>query len=315
MLASTQGLVDARWEDVRVFLAVHRARGLAAAGARLGMDASTVSRRLAGLEESLGARLFDRTRDGLLATSAADLLLPAAEAMEAAHASFVRDATGFEREAEGMVRLSASPGMADVFIAPALMRLRARHPKIRIELDASVRPVDLTRREADLALRSVRPEGSDLLMKKVTSSRWVAVASPALAKELGRVSDWSRMPWIAWDHDLASLHVARWLSRHAPAADIVFRTSHFRAQLAAAASGLGVMMTAEAYLGARYPLVPVRVSKALEGSARAWPVDDLWLVGHRALREVPRVAAVWSFLLDELGGGPTGAHKRKKEPR
>ena len=152
MLASTQGHFDARWEDVRVFLAVHRTRGLAAAGARLGMDASTVSRRLAGLEEALGARLFDRTRDGLLPTSAADLLLPAAEAMEAAHVSFVRDATGFEREAEGKVRVSVSPGMAEAFVAPALMRLRARHPKIRLELDASVRPVALSRREADIAL-------------------------------------------------------------------------------------------------------------------------------------------------------------------
>src|SRR5689334_23331780 len=132
MIASTQASVGARWDDVRLFLALHRERTLAAAAVTLGLDPSTLSRRLVALEESLGSRLFDRTREGLVPTAGAELLLPAAEEMAAAHGRFSRDALAFEREAEGTVRLSMPSGLAESFVAPALVRLRAKHPRIQI---------------------------------------------------------------------------------------------------------------------------------------------------------------------------------------
>ncbi|MFT3767588.1 MAG: LysR family transcriptional regulator [Minicystis sp.] len=298
-MAKTQDLEGVRWDDVRVFLAVQRHGSLGAAGVRLGMDTSTVSRRLSALEAALGARLFDRSRDGLVPTRSAELVLPAAEAMEAAHGRFARDASGLEPAAEGVVRVSVAPGMADAFLAPALVRLRARWPKIRIELDASVRPIDLTRHEADLALRSVRPQGADLVMTKIATSRWIAVASPELSRSLGKLTSWEAAPWIAWDRDLASMPPARWLARHAGRAEIALRTSHFASQLVAARSGLGIVLAPEPFARV-YALAPVAFAPALAPAAAAFPEDDLWLVGHRALREVPRVAAVWSFLRAEL---------------
>src|ERR1700722_16079994 len=123
MVASLQVDTVTRWDDVRLFLALYREQSLAGAGARVGLDGSTLSRRLAALEEGLAARLFDRTREGLVPPAAADLLLPAAEEMEAAHVRFARDASGLEREAEGVVRLSVPPGVADAFLAPVLARL------------------------------------------------------------------------------------------------------------------------------------------------------------------------------------------------
>ncbi|HEU4536894.1 MAG TPA: LysR family transcriptional regulator, partial [Polyangiaceae bacterium] len=147
----------ARWDDVRVFLAAYQLGSLGAAGARLGLDVSTVSRRLTAFEAAIGAPLFDRSRRGLAPTRAAELALPAAEAMAAALARLARDASAPDAAAEGVVRLSVAPGFADAFLAPLVPALRARHPKITLELDASVRPLDLARREADLALRSVRP--------------------------------------------------------------------------------------------------------------------------------------------------------------
>lgn len=296
-----QDLADARWDDVRIFLAVQRAGSLGQAAARLGVDTSTVSRRLAALEAWLGARLFERTREGLLPTRVAEQVLAPAEAMEAAHRRFARDASGGggEAEPEGVVRLSAAPGFAQDVVAPALVRLRARYPKIRVELEASVRALDLTRREADIALRSVRPRGAELLMTKLGTATWTAVTSPALVEALGRVSSWEAVPWIAWDHDLASFPAARWLARHAEAAEIVLRTSHFASQLAAARSGLGAVLAPEPHARV-HGLTPVRFARGLQASAAEWPSDTLWLVGHRALREVPRVAAVWGFLLEEL---------------
>jgi len=301
MTAKTQDLLQRNWDDVRLFLAVARAGSLGVAARRLALDTSTVSRRLASLEEELGARLFERTRQGLVATRLAELGLPAAEAMEAAQGRFARDTSGAEREAEGVVRLSAAPGLAQDFVAPLLIKLHARHPRLRIEIDASARVIDLSRHEADIALRSVPPEGADLLVTKLGSSRWIAMAAPRLHQTLGRLRRWDDAPWIGWDSDMSSFHVSRWLAKHAPKAELLLRTSHFPSQLAAARSGLGVMLVPEAH-SARHGLVPIAYGRALAAAAATWPIDDLWLVGRRALREVPRVAAVWQFLLEELRG-------------
>jgi DNA-binding transcriptional LysR family regulator len=105
---------------------------------------------------------------------------------------------------------------------------------------------------------------------------------------------------------MASFHAARWLGQHAPRAEVVLRTSHYSSQLAAARTGLGLVLAPELHLPV-HGLVAVRLAPALHPSAAEWPEDDLWLVGHRVLREVPRVAAVWQFLVDELRGGRRGA--------
>jgi DNA-binding transcriptional LysR family regulator len=297
--------VDLRWDDVRVFLAVMRLGSLSAAGGRLGLDVSTVSRRLTAFEAALDTRLFDRTRQGLVATRGAELVMPAAEAMEAAVGRLARDASTVEASAVGSVRVSVAPGMADAFIAPALGRFRARFPGIRLEIDASVRAVNLTRHEADLALRSVRPRGAELVMTKLGTARWRAMTGKGLASKLGRLAAWTDAAWITWDQDLASFGPARWLARHVPDADVALVTSHFASQLAAAEAGAGVVLVPSIYRGLR-TLVEVPYARALAAAADDWPVDDLWLVGHQALRDVPRVAAVWGFLLELFRGLPGG---------
>jgi DNA-binding transcriptional LysR family regulator len=288
-----------RWDDVRIFLAVHRQRTLAGAANKLGVDTSTVSRRLAALEDALGERVFDRTREGLAPTRAAERVLGAAEAMEAAHARLSRDASNREHLAEGVVRVSTAPGLSSVFIAPALIRLRKRYPKIAIELDSSIAARDLTRHEADIAVRSVRSTGADLVTTRLTTAPWRAAAAPRVAQRFGSLSAWSDVPWIQWDRDLASLHAARWVAQHVPPTSVALRTSDFPAQLAATKSGLGVMLCPVPYIAAS-GLVEIGHAPALSSSAQSWPSDDLWLVGHRALRDVPRIAAVWDFLIEEL---------------
>jgi DNA-binding transcriptional LysR family regulator len=297
-MAKTQSR-DVRWDDVRIFLAVHRQRTLGGAASRLGLDTSTVSRRLAAMEADLGERLFERTREGLAPARAAERVLAAAEAMEAAHARLTRDASDLESLAEGVVRISTAPGLSSVFIAPALVRLRRRHPRLMIELDASVGPRDLTRHEADIAVRSVRSSGAELVTTKLVTAPWLAAAAPRLAQRLGTLGAWSDAAWIQWDRDLASFHVARWVAQHVAADAIALRTSDFPAQLAAAKTGLGVLLCPVPYIAAT-GLVAVDLAPELAAAAASWPADDLWLVGHRALRDVPRVAAVWDFLVAEL---------------
>jgi len=309
MKAKTQDLIPPHWDDVRIFLAVQRSGSLGKAKNRLGVDVSTVSRRLAALEARLGSPLFERRREGLLPTAAAEAVLPAAEAMESAAGMFARSASGIETAAEGVVRISGPPGLVDAFVAPALVRLRARHPGIRVEIDASTRVLDLTKHEADLALRSVRPEGARLVVTKLATSAWVCVASKALAAKLGVVASWDALTWIGWDHDLASLAPARWLMKHVPRAEVALRTSHFASQLAACRTGLGVLLVPAPYLQV-HPLVPVRFTERLAASAADWPVDALWLVAARASRHLPRVHATWEFLIEELRPGEPAAEPR-----
>jgi DNA-binding transcriptional LysR family regulator len=288
-----------RWDDVRLFLALHRGRNLQTAARRLGVDASTLSRRLAALEESLGAPLFDRTRTGLCATHAAEQVLPAAEEMERASLRFSTDAGGLETRAEGLVRLAATPGLAEGFLAPLLPKLFARHPGLRLELDASVTVADLTRREADLALRTIRPQGGELQLLKLTAARWLPMASKELARALGPLRALEGAPWIGWGPGLAHIPPARWLKTFGPGVEPLLATSSYPAQRAAVLAGVGVALLVEQDQGPG--VVPVPLARGLAAAKAALPRDDLWLVGHRALRQVPRVAAVWSFLAEAFG--------------
>jgi DNA-binding transcriptional LysR family regulator len=299
MVAPTQGSVEARWDDVRLFLALYRERTLAGAAVIIGLDPSTLSRRLAALEESLATRLFDRTREGLVPSQGAELLLPAAEEMAAAHARFSRDAAGFEREAEGTVRLSVPPGLAEWFVVPALVRLRARYPRICVELDASIQFVDLTRREADLALRTRRPQSGDLISVKLGERRWMPMMTATRANKRRSTKDWESLPWIGWGDDMEGFPPARWLAKHVPRSAIVLRTSHYSTQVSAVAAGLGVALLPPV-IARMAAVVPVRYATTLVPSLDELPGSETWLVGHRALRAVPRVAAVWAFLVEEF---------------
>jgi DNA-binding transcriptional LysR family regulator len=294
----TKDLAALDWDQVRVFLAVARAGQLAGAAARLGLDVSTVSRRLDRLEGELGVHLFDRTRDGTVATAAAEAMLPAAEDMERSLAQFAAAVDAVETTAEGVVRVTAPPGVADAFIAPLLARFHDRFPRVAIELDASIGYADLTRREADVAVRAFRPHSGDLVAVKIVSTRSVPMTSPDYAAALGRVKRWTDARWITWGADLAHIPTGQWYAEHVGAPPVL-RTSHFASQLAAAAAGLGVALASDPFRHV-YRLAPVAVARGLASSLDALPVEDLWLVGHRALRTVPRIAAVWDFLAEHL---------------
>jgi len=141
-----------QWDDVRIVLALLRAPKLADAAAGLALDASTLSRRLAKLEEEMGTRLFTRTRDGLQPTVVAERMRARAEAMEADVAALVH-AMRSDEPVTGTVRLATTESFARLLVMNGLLDLRASHPDLVIEILGENRPVDLTRGEADLAIR------------------------------------------------------------------------------------------------------------------------------------------------------------------
>lgn len=305
MVAKMQGVMHADWDDVRVFLAAHRTKSLGAAAAKLGLDTSTVSRRVAGFEAAVGAQLFERTRSGLVPTHAATATLAAAEAMEQAWSRLSRDvSTADVDEVAGTVRITVAPGMADAFIAPLLPKLRTLHPQLVIELDATTSPRDVARREADIAVRSVKPAGEGLVVKTLGSDRWVVAGAASLLSTAKKPTSWSALPWITWDADLAQFAPTKWVARHVDKQAVALRTSHFASQLVAAKHGLGVMLAAMPYVRV-YGLTvwqPQFPSSSTSPSSLSLPSSTMWLVGNAAQRKVPRINAVWRFLDVELRG-------------
>lgn len=301
------------WDDVRLFLALCRAHTLGEAAGRLGIDASTVSRRLTAVEEALSARLFERGRDGITPTEAAEGLMPVAEEIEAAMARFATEAEGLERAASGLVRIACPPDVAEVLVAPLVPELRATHPALRVEIDPGEAVLDLTRREADLALRVVRPERGDLVVTRLMTVRWLLVAAPALARALGTVRSWSDVPWVGWGSRLSGIAPARWLAAYAPGVEPVVSSDSLSLQLAIVRSGAGAALVPQP-TAEHHALARVKIGAALRDEAAAWPSGDLFLVTHRALRQVPRVRVVWELLLARYGdggGSPSPASRRR----
>jgi DNA-binding transcriptional LysR family regulator len=291
---------DLRWDDVRLFLALCRARTVGDAGKQLGIDASTVSRRLVVLEDALSATLFDRGREGITPTKAAEDLLPVAEEIEDVMLRFTTAAEGLEREVSGVVRITCPPDVADVVVAPLIRELVKRHPALRIEIHPGETVLDLARREADLALRIVRPTSGDLVITRLTTARWVVAGSRELARELGTLRAWNAAPWVGWGKTLVDVGPARWFAKHVKGVEPIVRSDSLLVQLAVIATGAAIGFVPEPSV-AHYRLVPIDVGPKLRAARAEWPVDELFLVTHRALRDVPRVRAVWSLLLERHG--------------
>lgn len=277
---------------VPVLLAAARTGSATQAAAALGVSPATALRRIEAAEVALGVRLFDRTPGGLLPTLGLERALPWAEQIEAAAFGLSRDLRGLESAPTGTVRFALLPSASAWFIAPALGRLRARHPDLVVELLTGSTVVDLVRREADLAMRVVRPTHPDLVSRPLGTARLAVVAAPALIDTL-QPCTLADLPWLCWD---ASVDAAeqRWLDAVVPNARVVLRASDLETLLRAAVAGVGVMVTTEALATRIGGLARVPVTTP------PMPQSTIYLVAHRALRPVPRIAAVWAWLIDEF---------------
>jgi len=162
-------------------------------------------------------------------------------------------------------------------------------------IDPGETVLDLTRREADLAVRTVRPVRGDLVVTRVATVRWVLVAAPAMARALGMLRSWTDAPWVGWGERFSSIAPERWRAIHARGAEPVVRSESLMLQLALVQKGVGVALVPEPSVR-HYGLVPVKTSPGLRDAAGEWPSDELFLVTHRALRQVPRVRVVWDLL-------------------
>jgi DNA-binding transcriptional LysR family regulator len=284
------------WDDLRVLLAAHRGGTLAGAGRLLGVDATTVGRRLSALQDALGARLVERTPDGLALTAAGLRAVAAAEATDDLVTGLARELSGADARVEGTVRLTTGDGLLVHVLAPALPALRARHPALRLELLAATRPLDLARREADVAVRFFRPREPGLVAKRLAPLSYGLYAAPAYLAQKGtprRAADLAEHDLVGFDAALASTPEMRWLARHAPEDHFVVRASTTPVILAACRAGLGIAAVAD--IIARGEPGIVRVLPRV-----APPEREAWAVLHPDLRASARVNAVLAWLAEVL---------------
>src|SRR5215470_11105840 len=277
------------WDDLRHLLAVARAGTLAAAARRLGVDQTTVARRLAALEKALGVQLFERN-DGLLRpTQAGERALARAAAAEQEIQGLAQGVARADAVPAGLVRLTAVPILVNRLLIPALPALARRHPQIRLELIAEPRNLSLTRREADLALRLARPEsGAGVVARRIGHLDYAvygAVYGPR-RKAGGRTA--RRLPWITYEEGQGHLPQARWIATAAKEEGLApLAVSDAEALVHAIRAGLGKS------------LLPCFAGDASAGLRRLGaPVlrRELWLLAHREQRHHGRITAVIDWI-------------------
>jgi DNA-binding transcriptional LysR family regulator len=231
------------WADLHTLLVLLRARTLQQAASALGVDRTTVGRRVDALEERLGAKLFVRTREGVRPTATAERLRPYAERMEVEAASLAQVARAGATVATGSVRVATTEALSTLLVTEGLLTLREQHPELVIELLGGNRPVDLTRGEADIALRLVPVKEAALRVRCVARLGFGLFAAPHYLHARGV----PRSPAGLSGHDvllpggeLAATPEAKWLAAR-PGVRVVFRSSSFPTLVEAAATGLGIV--------------------------------------------------------------------------
>lgn len=291
------------WNEVRFFLALARSRTLAKAALSLGVDQTTVGRRLASLEERLGVALFVRAPAGFELTAAGERFQRAASRMEEAAMELSAQTGGDEARCTGAVRVATSEGLAEHFVVPALRAVQLRHPGLVATVITGWTRVDLRRGEADLAVRLVRPTDPRLACRKLAELSLRLYVSRDYVARRGVPQTLEGHPLIGYEDAMrVGGHV--FTSFSPQGGHVALQTNSGRVLVAAALAGLGITQL-PCYVGGALPdLVPV-----LSDLDKPYRV---WLVLPQAKRRIGAVRAVSEAIADVF---KRAGASRRTEPR
>jgi DNA-binding transcriptional LysR family regulator len=289
-------MADFDWNDVRAFLAVARSGRLTAAAARLGVDHSTLSRRIAALEHSLKAKLFDRSPSGYAPTDQGRRLMPLAEEMERLALGAAETVGGSAGIVEGVVRIGSPEGFGSYFLAPRIQKLKARHPQLVVQLVAASAVFSLAKREADVAISVSRPPAGRLLVSKLIDYDLGLYAAPAYldgAAGIRTCDDLKGHNFVSYIGDLLHFPELDFLQNVVPGGTTSMESSNLVAQTRATLAGAGLCV------------LPAFLAREEPGLARVLPDEvnltrSLWLTVHQDLAELARVRAAVRFIKEEV---------------
>ena len=283
---------DFNWNDLRAFLAVARTARLTTAAARLGMDHTTVGRRIAALETGLGARLFDRSPQGYALTPHGERLMPTAERIESLTLTAAADLGEADQAVTGVVRIGAPEGFGSYVLAPLMAPLAEHHPGLDIQLVAISGVLSLSKREADIAVTLSTPREGRLVSRKLTDYGLSLYAAPAYLDARPPIrtrADMAGQRFVGYIEDL--LYSPELDYMQAPDVDIhvSVQSSNLIAQLQATLAGAGLCVLPD-FIAAKQPGL-VRVLPDAVHLERS-----LWLVVHADLRNLARIRVVTDMI-------------------
>jgi DNA-binding transcriptional LysR family regulator len=280
------------WDDFKILLALSRGGSVAAAARELQIDNSTVSRRLAALEDALGARLLIRGGREFAWTAEGRRALESAEAMESAAAAAVRDVRTAKVDVSGTVRISVSPAFVPILMRGMLPGLRKDHPELEVELLGAYHRVDLAKGEADIALRMARPEEADLVARRAFDCAWFVYASTAYLDASGRpvsLENLRRHRLVLYVEAMHNVAPLRWMEAYRDAAPGLLRVDNLEIACQTIAADGGVTV------------LPCMIADPLPGLERVFPEpvegNTGWIVYHESARNTARVRVVVDALL------------------
>lgn len=286
------------WNDIPLFLAIAESGTLAGAARKLGLNHSTIFRRLNALERTTGTRLFDRLPERYQLTPVGSALLEYAHSANACVDAFARLAAGADQELSGDVRLTTAPNLAVNYVPPALVKLKKRHPSVRVQIIVSDTDYDLSRREADLALRATSKPPDHLVGRRVVDLAWHLYASRAYLRRMGTpaaMSDLNEQDLIGADDSFGQLTVFRELHRRFDRDRFTATSNTLNTMAALARSGIGIALLPNDQIAPGL----VRLFEFAPQQRSA-----LWLLTHPDLRRVARIRAVSDALYDHIAADP-----------
>lgn len=284
------------WDDLRIFLAVARARRVAPAARMLGIDATTIGRRLGRLERALDADLFELSAGERALTERGAALLRHAESVESAAMAAMEDVKGQQRALSGQVRVSVAEGFGTWLLAPGLADFNVRHPGIRIDLITASGFLNPSKREADMAVMLTRPQRGRLSVRRLADYQLHLYASPAYLARAGR----PEAPGELRDHALVGYVPEFIFSPELDYLDEVeagleanLRSTSINMQHRMIAEGAGVGVLPD-FIALRDPTLVALMPEQVEIKR------SLWLVTHGDLRKLARIAAVAQWLQERV---------------
>jgi DNA-binding transcriptional LysR family regulator len=284
------------WNDLRAFLAVARTGRLTAAAARLGLDHSTLSRRIAALEHGLTAKLFDRSPSGYTLTEQGARLMPTAEEMERLALGAAETVGGTAASVEGTVRIGSPEGFGSWFLAPRIGALRDRYPQLRVQLVAASAVFSLSKRDADVVISVSRPPAGRLTVSRLIDYDLALYAAPAYLEKhppVTSAADLGGHRFVTYIEDLLHFPELDFVRHVAPEGAASLESSNLVAQLRATLAGAGLCVL-PAFLAAGDPRL-VRVLPDEVALSRS-----LWMIFHQDLADLARVKAVVRFIREAV---------------
>jgi DNA-binding transcriptional LysR family regulator len=286
------------WDDIQAFLAISRAGRLTVAAQQLGVDHSTLSRRVAALEAALGVKLFDRSSLGFVLTPEGERVLSDAEGMESLALRMRHRLEDASVGLTGSVRIGTPEGFGTYFLAPRIAQLSSAHPNLEIELIANPRMFSLSKREADLAVSMTRPSQGRVYAHKLTDYALGVYASKAyLAKhrKIATRRDLLKHPWVGYVEDQMWSAELNYLPQISNTLVPTIRISNVISQAAAVSGGVGLGVL-PCFIARNDPHL-VRLFRDQIALSRSY-----WLVTLAETRDVARVRLLADFIREECAG-------------